>query len=204
MVTPVSVRPGLREQHKRQTSEALRTAGVRRFAEQGFDATTIEQIADDAGVSLRTFFRYYPCKEALLFGPEFGTAELARFAERPADEPLLESMRVVLVEAARSIGPVSRRRRLREALLRTHPSVRAYANELLAAMEPSMVALAAERLGVDPADDLRPIVFARLASTIAAYVMEHGASVDDLGVIAPAWLDALDALVGEQHRPALH
>ena len=104
----------------------------------------------------------------------------------------------MLVAAARSTGPAGPRRALRESLLRTHGSVRAYANELLAAMEPTMIAMAAERLGVDPADDLRPAVFARLASTVAAYVMEHGASVDDLGTLAPSWLEALTALVGEQ------
>jgi AcrR family transcriptional regulator len=59
--------PSLRDKHKNQTAQALRAAALKLFATQGYDATTTEEIADKAGVSARTFFRYFPTKESLLF-----------------------------------------------------------------------------------------------------------------------------------------
>jgi len=59
--------PSLRDKHKNQTASALRAAALKLFAAQGYDATTTEEIAEKAGVSARTFFRYFPTKESLLF-----------------------------------------------------------------------------------------------------------------------------------------
>jgi AcrR family transcriptional regulator len=57
---------GLRERKKRRTREAVRVAAFRLFEENGYSDTTIEQIAEAADVSPRTFFRYFPNKAALL------------------------------------------------------------------------------------------------------------------------------------------
>ena len=59
--------PSLRDKHKNQTASPLRAAALKLFAAQGYDATTTEEIAEKAGVSARTFFRYFPTKESLLF-----------------------------------------------------------------------------------------------------------------------------------------
>ncbi len=59
--------PSLRDKHKSQTARALRAAALKLFATQGYDATTTEEIAEKAGVSARTFFRYFPTKESLLY-----------------------------------------------------------------------------------------------------------------------------------------
>jgi len=59
--------PSRRDQHKSRTRRALREAALELFASQGFDDTTTEEIAERAGVSVRTFFRYFPTKELVLF-----------------------------------------------------------------------------------------------------------------------------------------
>lgn len=73
-----------------------------RFAAQGFDAVTIEDIAADAGVSRRTFFRYFPTKDAVAFAEN--ASRLADFeaalAARPAAEGRWRWLRTSLMELA--------------------------------------------------------------------------------------------------------
>jgi AcrR family transcriptional regulator len=80
---------GLRERKKARTREALQDAAMERFARQGFDRTTVEEIAEACEVSPRTFFRYFPTKEDVLFADGEARRErlLAVIAARPADEP---------------------------------------------------------------------------------------------------------------------
>lgn len=75
----------LRERKKAKTREALARVAIRLFIERGFDATTIDEIAAGAGVSRRTFFRYYPSKEAVFFADQ--EARMARF-DAMVDEAL--------------------------------------------------------------------------------------------------------------------
>ena len=68
---------GRRETHKRSTRRALEEAALRRFAEHGYDETSVDAIAADAGVSSRTFFRYFATKDEVLdMGREERQAEL--------------------------------------------------------------------------------------------------------------------------------
>jgi AcrR family transcriptional regulator len=79
---------GLRERKKARTREALKDAAIALFTRQGFDGTTVEEIAEACEVSPRTFFRYFPTKEDVLFADADTRRDtlLAVLADRPADE----------------------------------------------------------------------------------------------------------------------
>jgi AcrR family transcriptional regulator len=95
---------GRRDRKKNETRQALREAAHRLFAEKGFSATTIDDIAAAADVSRRTFFRYYDSKDDLLRtdAADLLPVVLAALRARPAGEPPLTS----IVAALRTIiGP---------------------------------------------------------------------------------------------------
>jgi AcrR family transcriptional regulator len=95
MSTAVGHSSGLRERKKARTREALQEAAMDRFARQGFDGTTVEEIAEACEVSPRTFFRYFPTKEDVLFVDAAAKRErlLAVIAERPVGEPAFVALR---------------------------------------------------------------------------------------------------------------
>ena len=76
-------RPGLRERKKARTRAAIQEHAVRLFRAQGYDATTVEQIADAAEVSPSTVFRYFPTKEDLVISDEYDPMLIAAFGEQP-------------------------------------------------------------------------------------------------------------------------
>lgn len=87
--------PDRRARNRARTRRALIDAAIERFAAEGFDAVSVERIADTAGVSPRTFFRYFPSKEDVVFADyeeEFDAWDEVTATPR-RDEPLLETIR---------------------------------------------------------------------------------------------------------------
>src|SRR3954466_12983701 len=85
----MAVELGLRERKKLKTRRAISAVAARLFIEQGVEATTVEQICEQAEVSPSTFFRYFAGKEAAAFADEKTGVAIVEgiLAERPADEP---------------------------------------------------------------------------------------------------------------------
>ena len=85
---------GRRERKKAATRAALVDAALVLFAEQGVEATSVEQITDRVDVSVRTFHRYFASKDAVLFADseERRATSRPRCGSRPDDEPLLTSL----------------------------------------------------------------------------------------------------------------
>ncbi len=76
---------GLRERKKARTRASLREHALRLFREQGYQATTVEQIAAAAEVSPSTFFRYFPTKEDVVLQDDMDTRLVEAFARQPPD-----------------------------------------------------------------------------------------------------------------------
>ena len=87
--------PGLRERKKQRTRETIARAAHELFAERGYHATTLPDIAEAADVSTRTIFAYFPSKEDILFSdfPIMKEALAQALAERPQGEDALETVR---------------------------------------------------------------------------------------------------------------
>lgn len=109
--------PGRREARKQNTRRALEDAALRRFARDGFDQTTVESIAADAGVSPRTFFRYFASKDEVLdMGRDERQAELRASLRDLARQDLsdLEVVRGAVVALARGFENDRERVELRQ------------------------------------------------------------------------------------------
>jgi AcrR family transcriptional regulator len=87
--------PNRHELRRRSTHEALRQAALKSFARKGFANATVTELAQEAGVTERTFFRHFPTKEAVLFQDyETHLEWLAEaLGQRPADESLFDAVR---------------------------------------------------------------------------------------------------------------
>ena len=84
---------GLRERKKIKTRQAIRREAFRLIDENGYAATTVEQIADAADVSPSTFFRYFPSKESLLLADDLDPLILAALDAQPPDLPPTQAIR---------------------------------------------------------------------------------------------------------------
>jgi AcrR family transcriptional regulator len=92
-------RPGLRERKKARTRAAIREHALRLFREQGYDATTVEQIAEAAEVSPSTFFRYFPTKEDVVLQDDMDLFFMEVFRAQPAGLSPLAALRAALQAA---------------------------------------------------------------------------------------------------------
>ncbi|MFD3519615.1 TetR/AcrR family transcriptional regulator [Streptomyces sp. NPDC058653] len=191
---PPQPRLGLRERKKLKTRVAIREATYRLIEEQGYDATTVEQIAAAAEVSPSTVFRYFPTKEDIVLTDEFDPVMEEAIRARPADEPVLESLRAVLrraVETAFVDQPEEFAQRSK--LMLEIPAVRARMTETMAETSLMLTRAVADRTGRERGD-LEVLVFT--ASVMAAlrevtiYWAEHGQK-DDLAVLIDRALDTL-------------
>jgi AcrR family transcriptional regulator len=158
------VRPGLRERKKQKTRDTIIEVALELFAKQGYEHTTIAQIADAADVSPRTIFAYFPSKEDILFCdlPEIQERLARALRERPAGATTLDALREFIL---RSLTPDPRQVLSRsivagdEALLRNKRA-------RFAPLEQLVIEAIAEDLHTGP-DDIRPQIVA--AALIAAF-----------------------------------
>ncbi|MGW7383226.1 TetR/AcrR family transcriptional regulator [Streptomyces sp. NPDC054794] len=188
-------RPGLRERKKIKTREAIRTATYELIEEQGYDATTIDQIAERAEVSPSTVFRYFPTKEDIVLTDEYDPLIMEELRGRPAEEPWTESVRYVMRRAVQlGVDEDATVSRLRTRLMVEVPAVRSRMMESMSVTGRMLCQAVAERTGRDP-DSLEVRVYAMsliggLMET-SLYWAENGHR-EDLADLIDRTLDVLE------------
>ncbi|MYQ80330.1 MULTISPECIES: TetR family transcriptional regulator [unclassified Streptomyces] len=156
---------GLRERKKRATRDALAGAALRMAAERGFEHVTVEAVTEAVGVSVRTFFNYFPCLEDAITRPAQENAERTRRAVLNAPEHLtaLDALSEAIAQELASIEEDHERWELQLEVLKKSPALLPNFLAARGADETAMVAVVAERLGQDPETDLYPRLLAHVA-----------------------------------------
>jgi AcrR family transcriptional regulator len=175
--TPPDQRPGLRERKRARTRQALVEAATELFARQGYEATTVADIAAAADIGTRTFFGHFASKEEVLF-PEsdarVAAAVQAIGARGPDDRPVDVLLRALGHPAvAGSTDLVGRTAALRLRLIRTVPAVRGRALQM---QQDAQREIAAHLRAAFP-DELDEVSAAAL---VGAFVGAVGGALDAL------------------------
>ncbi|MEU2434327.1 TetR/AcrR family transcriptional regulator [Streptomyces sp. NPDC007861] len=156
---------GLRARKKAQTRRTIQEQALKLFLSQGYENTTVEEIAAAAGVSHMTFFRHFPTKEAVVETDDYDPLIVQLIQERPPDEDPLTALRRALAQGLEAVYATDRDALLvRTRLVLRTPALRARVWENQYATEQ----LFAQALSVrqPEADPLRTRVLA--AATLAA------------------------------------
>ncbi|MET7269981.1 TetR family transcriptional regulator [Streptomyces flaveolus] len=188
-------RPGLRERKKIKTREAIRAATYGLIREQGYDTTTVEQIADRAEVSPSTVFRYFPVKEDIVLTDAYDPVLLAELRARPADEPWPASVRYVLRKViGQGVEAEPEAARLRTRLMSEVPAVHSRMLESVSVTGRLLGRAIADRAGLDPeALELRVLSASLVAGLmeVSRYWAEHGHE-ENLADLVERALDVLE------------
>jgi AcrR family transcriptional regulator len=185
--------------------EALAAAARALFLADGFERTTVEQIARAAGVSRRTFFRYFESKEDVLaeHADRLGERLYAALAARPPGEPPLLAIRNALVPAVEAGVQDRDVVRCTIRLLRETNSLRQVVMARRNRLEERVAALMTRRLGAGAADST-PMLIAFLTRALVdtAFNAWYDHETDDIAGLVDDLVRRLRALVAAPGRPA--
>jgi mycofactocin system transcriptional regulator len=154
------------------TRDDIERAAMELFTEAGFASTTVDDIAAAAGISRRTFFRYFGSKNEVVWGRfNDGLAALATtLSAQPRDIGVAEALRRCIVDFNAFADDQIAVHRQRMKLILAVPELQAHSTLMYAAWRRVVATFVADRLGVDP-DDLLPRLAGHLmlGAAVAAY-----------------------------------
>lgn len=201
-------RAGRRERKAVRTRASIEAAALKLFGDRGFEYTTIEQIAEAADIAPRTFFRYFPSKDAVLFGDLNTEIDRMRqvLAQRAWHEHPMRSLATGMFEAAERMEPDREHHLMRAKLLHALDQAGGYELNLLKQRwMQDVTSLVAEHLGVDSATDPRPGAWSMtlvscFGSAMHAWLLrtdEHTTLKEILSGVLAATADGLDEAMDE-------
>ncbi len=162
----MNAEPGLRERKKSQTRLQIAETARRLFAERGFDAVTVAEVAREAEVAEKTVFNYFPTKEDLFYSrlEEFGEELLEAIRTRKSGESALAAFRRFLlgrrgVLAIKDDAKATRQLRTITRVITESPALLARERQVFAGYSGALAELLAAETGADP-DDVEPRVVA--------------------------------------------
>lgn len=172
---------GLREANAARTREAILDAAVALFAEQGFEDSTLEQVAERADVSISTLYRYFPTKDLLVLEPAALNGQMAvELAARPADEALDISLGHAVVALLQTPRGAPERLRQVSELIFASPYLRSRLRDEFVRERVLLQQAIATRLG-RPEDDVYCGMTARIA--LATFELAGAQSRSQDGVV---------------------
>jgi AcrR family transcriptional regulator len=147
--------PSLRERKKQKTRWSIQEHALRLFQEQGYDRTTVDQIAEAAEISPSTFFRYFKTKEDVVLEDEYDPIVVRQLVAAPKEMGLVAALRLALRQAFAEFDDVERAKATqRTDLMMAVPALRMRLVDSLIGTTDLLAAAAAERTGRSP-DDFR-------------------------------------------------
>ena len=190
---------GLRERKKARTRAAIRQHALRLFREQGYDATTIEQISAAAEVSPATFFRYFPTKEDVVLQDDFDVVTLEALQSQPRDLSPIAAFRGAAAAARAQLSAEDAEQFAETTRLTLSvPEIRARALDELVRTTEVITAAIAARTGRRP-DDFAArnlagaIIGVIMAATMPLHLHEGATDVDEMFERIDAGLAHLEA-----------
>lgn len=173
---------GLREQKKRQARADMHRAALELVAAHGIAHVTAEDIAQRAGVSTRTFFNYWPTKEAAILGidPARNASLVAWLRERPAEEDVVHSLRGAISRWLRGADPDPELRALKRTVVERDPQLHRASLGLQTSLISDLADVVAERIGgPDAAERAQIMVTLATGAARAAYTisMRNGTDI---------------------------
>jgi AcrR family transcriptional regulator len=178
--------PGLRERKKAKTRRTIQEHALRLFAEQGYEATTVDQIAEAAEISPSTFFRYFATKEDVVIEDDYDPLLIRAFIAQPASLSPVAAFRRAIREAFADVYQSDHEQILQRTKLQLqNPALRARLMTTQLSTTNAMTVAAAERYGRD-VNDLEVQTFAgavigALVPALTRWVASDGkASLPDL------------------------
>ncbi|SDR95125.1 transcriptional regulator, TetR family [Paenibacillaceae bacterium GAS479] len=158
-----------RERKKVMTKTYIQQCALSLFQERGYDKTTVEQIADAAGVSRRTFFRYFPTKEDVVLHDEYDPKIVEAFEAQPLDLGPIEALRNAIQEVFAGLSDFElSAERERSRLISSVPELRAQLFNKLTQVMSWLAQALAKRLGRDPDDFTIHMYIGAILGTIRA------------------------------------
>jgi len=187
---------GLRERKKQRTREAIAAAAMELFAERGFDAVTVADVARAADVATATVFNYFPRKEDLVYSrlEVFEEALLAAIRGRAPGASVLDAFADFVTGTARAGASrdLGERVRTTARIISTSPALIARERQVTGRYADALAGLIAEETGAG-ADDLRPRVAAGALMAVHRALIDYARERAASGRVTANLADELDA-----------